>query len=70
MSWGREGIPREHRQAAGAVALSPIVARGSDTKGECNMPKCMLGLRSQLALLPRREYRKLESAHPNQVSHP
>ena len=48
----------EHRQAAGAIALNVIVATGSDTRGECNMPKCTLARRSLLALARRREYRK------------
>jgi hypothetical protein len=52
------------------LAPSLIVATGSDTKGECNMPKCTLARRSQLALVPRQEYRKSEPAHPIQVSHP
>ena len=43
----------EYRQAAGVVALNVIVATGSDTKGECNMPKCRLARRSQLALARR-----------------
>ena len=48
----------EHRQAAGAVALNVIVATGSDTRGECNMPKCTLARHSQLALTLRPEYRR------------
>jgi hypothetical protein len=40
------------------IALNVIVATGSDTKGECNMPKCRLARRSQLALAHRPEYRK------------
>jgi hypothetical protein len=29
----------EYRQAVGTIALKVIVAKGSDTKGKCNMPK-------------------------------
>jgi hypothetical protein len=48
----------EYREAAGAIALNVIVATGSDTRGECNMPKCTLARFSQLALVRRPEYRK------------
>ena len=49
----------EYRQAAGAIALNVIVATGSNTRGECNIPKWTLAVRrSQLALAYRPEYRK------------
>ena len=60
----------EHRQAAGAIALNVIVATGSYTRGECNMPKCTLARRSQLALALRRECRKLKSSRQVQFGHP
>jgi hypothetical protein len=50
-------------------ANAQIVATGT-AKGECNMTKCTITRRLQLALVPRREYRKPGSAHPIQVSHP
>ena len=60
----------EHRQAAGAIALNVIVATGSDTRGECNMPKCTLARRSQLALALRRECSVPESLVSPSLIHP
>ena len=53
------GVNRgEHRQAAEAVALSVIVATGTDARGECNTPKYTLARHSQLALPRRPEHRR------------
>ena len=46
-----------------------IVATGSDTRGECNRPKCTLARRSQLALARRPEYQTSEYLRRFQRSH-
>jgi len=59
----------EYREAAGAIALNVIVGTGSNTRGECNMPKCELARRSQLAQARRPEYQTSEYLRGFQRSH-